>query len=190
MWEWMSFSFVTRSSRRCVHYSGAFIHVMLNVPCQGTTSTLNEEGFPTIVRVRYCHATCVKGKTLLRKLYPVNSLDLMYVIRPPSWLYGSEPVSNRHSPIHTHCTSLLMPFSPLQNGCFLNARRRYLVQLRWPFSLNKILEAIDNLNREAHAWVYVYALLTFVASLVKVRACSHLILVAISSWGRGSRDSA
>ena len=38
-------------------------------------------------------------------------------------------IQSAHS---AHYTSLLMSFSPLQNGCFLNTHR-YLVQLRWPF---------------------------------------------------------
>ena len=40
-----------------------------------------------------------------------------------------------------------------------------------PFFLKQILEAIDNPRREARAHAYVYALLTFLASLIKVRAC-------------------
>ena len=42
-----------------------------------------------------------------------------------------------------------------------------------PFFLKQILEAIDNpkREREARARAYVYALLTFLASLIKVRAC-------------------
>jgi len=47
-----------------------------------------------------------------------------------------------------------------------------------PFFLKQILEAIDNPSREARARAYVYALLTFLASLIKVRAGSHVRLVA------------
>ena len=47
-----------------------------------------------------------------------------------------------------------------------------------PFFLKQILEAIDNPSREARARAYIYALLTFVASLIKVRACPHKTLVA------------
>jgi ABC-type multidrug transport system fused ATPase/permease subunit len=42
-----------------------------------------------------------------------------------------------------------------------------------PFFLKQILEAIDNPSREARARAYIYALLTFLASLIKVRAFSH-----------------
>ena len=47
-----------------------------------------------------------------------------------------------------------------------------------PFFLKQILEAIDNPSREARAHAYVYALFTFLASLIKVRACSNLALMA------------
>lgn len=39
-----------------------------------------------------------------------------------------------------------------------------------PFFLRRILEAIDSPSKEARARAYVYALLTFLASLIKVGA--------------------
>ena len=47
-----------------------------------------------------------------------------------------------------------------------------------PFFLKQILEAIDNPRREARARAYVYALFTFLASLIKVRACLQPCFVA------------
>ena len=58
----------------------------------------------------------VKGKTLLRKLWTVNSLDLMYVTPRPFLALGLEtgPFSNRHSPIQSRHTLYVIAdaFSP------------------------------------------------------------------------------
>lgn len=43
-----------------------------------------------------------------------------------------------------------------------------------PFFLKRILEAIDSPSNEARARAYVYALLTFLAGLIKVGTCPTL----------------
>lgn len=69
--------------------SGASIHIrypVFSLSSQGTATTLNEDDVWEVsphhragpLLSRYMS---VKGKTLLRKLWIVNSLDLMYVIR-------------------------------------------------------------------------------------------------------------
>ncbi len=131
---------------------------------QGTANTLNEDDVWEVsphhragpLLSRYMS---VKGKTLLRKLWTVNSLDLMYVIRRP-W-----PLLTR-SHAHTMC------FPLCRMDAFLTLVA-VLFNYAGPFFLKQILEAIDNpSSRGARARAYVYASFTLLASLIKVRACS------------------
>ena len=58
-----------------------------------------------------------------------------------------------------------------------------------PFFLKQILEAIDKPRKEDRAHAYVYALFTFLASLIKVRACSNFAFMAalVTVTGRHKR---
>lgn len=88
----MSFSFVTPLIKQVRSLLGTFqslfynpIQPKLSTASQGTHNTLNEDDVWEVsphhragpLLARYM---TVKGKTLLRKLWTVNSLDLMYVI--------------------------------------------------------------------------------------------------------------